>query len=79
MGSEFLLLMTLERAFSLLLIAVLDTVNLMNISVFSSIHSKLTTKIQKLLLNNKNICLKILIFGLFCVISHSENENNNKI
>jgi len=51
----------------------------MNISVFSSIHSKLTTKIQKLLLNNKNICLKILIFGLFCVISHSENENNNKI
>ena len=39
MGREFLLLMTLERAFSLLLSAVLDTVNLMSISVFSSFFS----------------------------------------
>ena len=31
MGSEFLLLMTLERALSLLLSAVLETVNLMRI------------------------------------------------
>jgi hypothetical protein len=35
MGSEFLLLMTLERALSLLLSAVLDTVNLMSINIFS--------------------------------------------
>ena len=33
MGSEFLLLMTLERALSLLLSAVLDTVNLMSIYI----------------------------------------------
>ena len=35
MGREFLLLITLERALSLLLSAVLDTVNLICISVFS--------------------------------------------
>jgi hypothetical protein len=39
----------------------------------------LTTKIQKELLNHKNICLKILIFGIFSVISPSETENNNHI
>jgi len=38
---------------------------------------KLSTKIQKVWLNNKNIERKILFLELFSVISQSETENNN--
>jgi hypothetical protein len=41
MGNEFLLLMTLERALSLLLSAVLETVNLMSIYIFSFVSNVL--------------------------------------
>ena len=54
-GKEFLLLMTLERALSLLLSAVLDTVNLMSISFICFKSVKLTTKIQKSFFKCKNI------------------------
>jgi len=60
-GREFLLLMTLERALSLLLSAVLDTVNLICISVFSFESLKIDYKntktpaqLQKYLLKNSH-------------------------
>ena len=87
MGSEFLLLMTLERALSLLLSAVLETVNLMRIYIFSFMRiyifsfvrlcankRKLTTKIQNKLVKCKNIVGKMIILKIFSVISQSETE-----
>ena len=55
MAIGFLLLITLDRAESLLLKAVLDNVNLMSLYIFCFIFSKLTTKIQK-----KCHCSKII-------------------
>jgi hypothetical protein len=79
MGKEFLLLMTLERALSLLLSAVLETVNLMRIYIFSFVRlcankRKLTTKIQNKLVKCKNIVGKMIILKIFSVISQSETE-----
>jgi hypothetical protein len=61
MGSEFLLLITLESALSLLLSAVLDSVNLICIDVFSSVsfqidykNTKTLPQLQKYLLKNSH-------------------------
>ena len=79
MGSEFLLLITLERAFSLLLSAVLDTVNLMGILYFCFVRiAYWSTKIQNYLFNRKNICRKLRFLKLFSVISQPKTENLEK-
>jgi hypothetical protein len=79
MGREFLLLMTLERALSLLLSAVLEIVNLMReyfIVMFLSV--KLSTKIQNYLFKCKNILGKMLFLKIFSVISQSETKKSQK-
>jgi len=42
------------------------------------VSAKRSTKIQKVLLNSKNICRKILILKLFSVISQSETKKHHK-
>jgi hypothetical protein len=64
MGKEFLLLMTLASELSLLLSAVLDTVNLIFIAVFSFVLVQIEYKNTKSLVQMQKYLEKIALFTI---------------
>ena len=79
MGRAFLLLITLESAVSFALNAVLDNLKRIVYSYFMfTTYLYYEHKITKKRCNEQKKKEKFVLFKLFLVISHTENDNFNK-